>query len=64
MKDVIVRKQFNFGKNLILNKKKKQRQEKYRKIINSIYKDNYMKKEITKSIILKILLIHMMIHLL
>ena len=37
-----------WGKNLILNKKKKQRQEKYRKIINSIYKDNYMKKRLQK----------------
>ena len=37
-----------FWKEFDLEQEEKQRQEKYRKIINSIYKDNYMKKRLQK----------------
>ena len=37
-----------FWKEIDLEKEEKQRQEKYRKIINNIYKDNYMKKRLQK----------------
>ena len=37
-----------FWKEFDLEKEEKQRQEKYRKIINNIYKDNYMKKRLQK----------------
>ena len=37
-----------FWKKIDLEQEEKQRQEKYRKIINNIYKDNYMKKRLQK----------------
>lgn len=37
-----------FWKDFDLEQEEKQRQEKYRKIINNIYKDNYMKKRLQK----------------
>ena len=37
-----------FWKEFYLEQKEKQRQEKYRKIINNIYKDSYMKKRLQK----------------
>lgn len=37
-----------FWKEFDLEQEEKQRQEKYRKIVNSIYKDNYMKKRLQK----------------
>lgn len=37
-----------FWKQFDLEQEEKQRQEKYRKIINNIYKDNYMKKRLQK----------------
>ena len=37
-----------FWKEIDLEKEEKQRQEKYRKIINNIYKDNYMKKRLQR----------------
>ena len=37
-----------FWKSFDLKQEEKQRQEKYRKIINNIYKDNYMKKRLQK----------------
>lgn len=41
-------KAIQFWKEFDLEQEEKQRQEKYRKIINSIYKDNYMKKRLQK----------------
>ena len=38
----------HFWKEFDLEQEEKQRQEKYRKIINSVYKDNYMKKRLQK----------------
>ena len=48
MKDVIVKKAIQLWKEFDLEQEEKQRQEKYRKIINNIYKDNYMKKRLQK----------------
>ena len=42
------KKAIQFWKEFDLEQEEKQRQEKYRKIINSIYKDNYMKKRLQK----------------
>ena len=41
-------KAIQFWKDFDLEQEEKQRQEKYRKIINNIYKDNYMKKRLQK----------------
>ena len=41
-------KAIQFWKEFDLEQEEKQRQEKYRKIINNIYKDNYMKKRLQK----------------
>lgn len=41
-------KAIRFWKEFDLEQEEKQRQEKYRKIINNIYKDNYMKKRLQK----------------
>ena len=41
-------KSVQFWKEFDLEQEEKQRQEKYRKIINNIYKDNYMKKRLQK----------------